>query len=72
MIDFNTTTRRSRIAGLQRRSLAERFKPAAILFLIFIAYGIVGRMDFEDEVARSQAQTQTAQPQVVLVASAAK
>ena len=71
MIDFNTTTRRNRLAGLQRRSLAERFKPAAVLLLIFIAYGIVGRMDYDDAVASSQQATAT-QPQVVLVASVAK
>lgn len=69
MIDFNTATRRNRLSGIQRRSFAERFKPAAILLLIFIAYGIVGRMDYEDELASSQ-QAATAQPQVVLVASA--
>lgn len=70
MIDYHTHHRHSWVSKAERRaSMFRRMKPAAILLLIFIAYGIVGRIDCESQPACSQ-QIATAQPQVVLVASA--
>lgn len=40
----------------KRRQVPQRLKEAAILALIFIAYGIVGHFDYEDEVAMEAAR----------------
>ena len=51
-IDANTATRREWLASLQGKRqlrLGECSKTALILAFFLLAYGIVGRLDYEDE-----------------------
>lgn len=54
-IDANTAARREWLSGLQGKRqfrLGERAKTALILAFFLLAYGIVGRLDYEDELMR--------------------
>lgn len=46
-MDVYTTNRRAKLSG--KKFEPNALKNIAILALIFIAYGVVGRMDFDDE-----------------------
>lgn len=67
MTDAHTTQRRASLNG--QRRIPEALKTAAILAFIFLAYGIVGRMDYEDAVAM-EAAANAQRPQAVQLASA--
>lgn len=53
-IDVNTAARREWLASIQgkRLNFGERSKTALILAVFLLAYGIVGRLDYEDELMR--------------------
>ena len=54
-IDANTATRREWLASIQGKRkfrLGERSKTALILAFFLLAYGVVGRLDYEDELMR--------------------
>ena len=54
-IDVNTASRREWLASIQGKRqlrLGERSKTALILAFFLLAYGIVGRLDYEDELMR--------------------
>lgn len=67
MTDHHTTARQ---AGLRRPRISDNAKTALAVAAIFLLYGIVGRMDYEDAVAMEAAQNGQ-QPQAVQVADAA-
>ena len=67
MTDHRTSQRLLFIKGSQT---AERLKAAGLIALFFLAFGIVGRMDYDDAVAMEAAQ-KGQQPQAVQVADAA-
>lgn len=54
-IDANTAARREWLASIQGKRqfrLGERSKTALILAFFLLAYGVVGRLDYEDELMR--------------------
>lgn len=54
-IDVNTASRREWLASIQGKRqlrLGERSKTALILAFFLLAYGVVGRLDYEDELMR--------------------
>lgn len=68
MTDPHTAQRRASLNG--RRRIPEALKTAGFIAFFILAYGIVGRMDYEDAVAMEAAQNGQ-QPQAVQLADAA-
>ena len=58
MTDHHTSQRLLFIKG---RRTAERLKAAGLIALFFLAFGIVGRMDYEDAVAMEAVKQETLQ-----------
>lgn len=58
MTDHHTSRRLLFIKG---RQTAERLKAAGLIALFFLAFGIVGRMDYEDAVAMEAVKQETLQ-----------
>lgn len=69
MTDLQTTMRHTGLSG--QRRIPEALKTAGLLAFFILAYGIVGRMDYEDAVAM-EAAAKAQQPQAVQLASAAE
>ena len=68
MTDHNTAARMAMI-GRKRFRISENAKAALAIVALFLAYGIVGRMDYEDALAM-EAAAKAQQPQAVQLASA--
>lgn len=68
MTDYHTTQRHLFIKDSTR--LVDRIKTAAGILFVVMAFGIVGRMDYDDAVAMEAAQ-KGQQPEAVQVADAA-
>lgn len=66
MTDAHTTQRRASLNG--QRRIPEALKTAGLLAFLILAYGIVGRMDYEDALAM-EAAAKAQQPQAVQLAS---
>lgn len=69
MNDAHTALRRASLKP--QRRIPEALKTAGFLALFLLAYGIVGRMDYEDAVAM-EAAANAQRPQAVQLASAAE
>lgn len=67
MNDAHTALRRASLKP--QRRIHEALKTAGFLALFLLAYGIVGRMDYEDAVAM-EAAANAQRPQAVQLASA--
>lgn len=68
MTDYHTTQRHLFIKN--STGLVDRLKTAGAIVFIVLAFGIVGRMDYDDAVAMEAAQNGQ-QPQAVQLADAA-
>lgn len=68
MTDYHTTQRHLFIKN--STGLVDRLKTAGAIVFVVLAFGIVGRMDYDDAVAMEAAQNGQ-QPQAVQVADAA-
>ena len=68
MTDHNTAARMAMI-GRKRFRISENAKAALAVVALFLAYGIVGRMDYEDALAM-EAAAKAQQPQAVQLTSA--
>ena len=59
MTDAHTTQRRASLKG--QRRIPEALKTAGFIAFFILAYGIVGRMDYEDAVAMEAVKQETLQ-----------